>query len=77
MMVRWTWLVPPAMRPPGAASIAGGGGTVEQRGRAGRVAPEHGAVEEELGDAELHERAGHGGLGALSPPQARPRRGHG
>ena len=56
MMLRCTWLVPPAIRPPGAASMPADVGAVEHGVGAGQVAAQHGHVEQHLGDAELHER---------------------
>ena len=41
MMLRCTWLVPPAMRPPGRGEHAGGVGAFEHGLGAGEVAPQH------------------------------------
>ena len=58
MMLRCTWLVPPAMRPPGAAEQAGGVGAVEHRRRRRPMSARSvGDVEHHLGDAELEQRA--------------------
>ena len=60
MMFFCTWVVPPAMRPPGAPSRPSA--TRARRASpcgAGEVGSEHGGVEEQLGDAELGERRRH------------------
>ena len=58
MMLRWTWLVPPAMRPAGAASSPAVSGPVEHRARrrpCRRAATA--TLEHHLGDAQLEQRA--------------------
>ena len=51
MMFFCTWVVPPAIRPPGRAEEAGAGLAPQHRLGAGEVALEHGEVEQQLGDA--------------------------
>ena len=50
MMVRWIWLVPPAMRPAGAASTPSASGPSSRLRAPGDVGSSHGDVVEELGD---------------------------
>ena len=57
MMFFCTWVVPPAMRPPGAPEEAGAGVAPQHGVGAGQVGLEHGEVEQQLGDAELGQRA--------------------
>ena len=57
MMLRCTWLVPPAMRPPGAASRPAASGPSSIAVGTGRVGAQHGHLEHHLGDAELEQRA--------------------
>ena len=68
MMFFCTWVVPPAMRPPGAPSERGGRAALQHRVGAGQVGLEHGGVEHQLRDPELGEAGRHGGHRALTPP---------
>ena len=68
MMLRWTWLVPPAMRPAGEASRAAVSGPSSIAAGAGAVGAQRGDVEAHLGDAQLEQRAaGRGDRSTLVP----------
>ena len=65
MMFFCTWVVPPAIRPPGAPSSRAAAPPSSIECGAGQVGLEHGGVEHQLGDAELGQRSGHRGHRAL------------
>ena len=56
MMLRWIWLVPPAILPPGAASMPDAPGPSTVLAGAAEAAAQHRRVEHQLGDPEFHQR---------------------